>query len=321
MRPRSHVTLARLAAASGLVSLAGLIACGSGSDSSGSASGAIPTADQGLAGQFVADDTTASDFSSITFVDDTRYILQPTTCPDTNDCREQGWYTISGDEVSLHDDVGDPAQVYPMSILSSGIIPAATDDDGGTDSDAAVTVTVADDGGTETTQSLDLGIADLVTNGGSIVGSNQVYAMKVGKSSYHLVNSAGKLVNKSNAGSLVNKSGPLVGSKIAFEGSCNFLHSCSSFSKKLPAGEVSWGCTGVAVCSDTAHWLAGPSRAYCNKTVTVCKGSSCTTGTVLDVSNAAEWEGSEGLLGAIGIPYSITGTCSGTGGGVVTIRD
>jgi hypothetical protein len=324
MRTRPHAFGLRLVAApaSALVALATMVGCSSGSGESGTSDAAalIPTADQGLAGQYVADDSTTSDFSSITFVDDTRYILQPTTCPDSEDCREQGWYTISGDEVSLHDDLGDTAEVYPLSVLSSGIIPAATDD-AGTDSDAGVTITMSDSDGTATTQSVDLGIAGLVTSGGSIVGSNQVYSLRMGKSSYHLVNSAGQLVTKSNAGSLVSSSGPLVGSKIAFEGSCSFLHSCSSFSKKLPAGEVSWGCTGVAVCSDTAHWLAGPTRAYCGKTVTVCKGSSCTTGTVLDVSNASEWEGSEGLLGAIGIPYSITGACSGTGGGTVTIHD
>ena len=160
-----------------------------------------------------------------------------------------------------------------------------------------------------------------MTGTGSLVGRRQVYSLQVASSSYHLVNSSGQLVNASNASSLVKSVGALVGSHIDFEGTCSFLHNCSSFSQKLPTGEVSWGCVGVKVCSDTDHWLAGPTSAYCGKTVTVCNGSKCSTGTVLDVSDAKAWEGSEGLLGAIGLPYGLSSECSGYGGGTVTIKD
>jgi hypothetical protein len=304
-----------------VVSLAG---CSSSDGGAGGGSGTpIPSADQGLAGEYVAEDASGSPFRSITFVDDTRYLLQPTSCPDSDDCRQQGWYTVAGDEVTLHDDVGDPEQVFSVAVLSSGPVPTATDgaDD---DSDAGVTITMTEDEGTTTTQSETVarGADAIVSSGSQIVGTNQVFAMSVGGSRYDLVNSSGQVVTASNARSLVKAStGPLVGSSILFEGSCNFLHSCSSFSKKLPAGEVSWGCVGVKACSDTDHWMAGPSRAYCNKTVNICHGSTCTTGQVLDVSNAGAWEGSEGLLTALGLPYSLTGACSGTGGGMVTIRD
>jgi hypothetical protein len=67
--------------------------------------------------------------------------------------------------------------------------------------------------------------------------------------------------------------------------------------------------------------MAGPSRAYCGKTINICHGSTCTTGQVLDVSNAGAWEGSEGLFTALGLKYSLTGPCTGTGTGMVTIRD
>lgn len=301
MRLRSWAAWLAAPAVVALVSLGG---CSSSDGGSGSST-PIPPADQGLAGDYVAEDASSSPFEEIIFIDDTRYLLQPASCPDADDCRQQGWYTVAGDELTLHDDVGDPAQVFSVAILSSGSVPAA------------------DDGTTTTPSETALRGADTIVSSGSpIVGTNQVFAMSMGGSRFNLVNSSGQVVTASNASSLVKAStGPLVGSAILFEGSCSFLHNCSSFSKKLPAGEVSWGCVGVKVCSDTDHWMAGPSRAYCGKTITICHGSTCTTGQVLDVSNAGAWEGSEGLLSALGLTYSLTGACSGTGGGMVTIRD
>jgi hypothetical protein len=314
-------TCASCLAGPALFAVLSLVGCGSSGAGSSAASDAIPTADNGLAGTYVADDTTSADGNvlSITFVDDTRYLLQPTTCPDANDCREQGWYTVAGDELALHDDLGDAVQTFSLAVLSSGSVPVSTAsaDDG------------ADAGDGSSGDAVALGTASLVrSGGGSLYYSNQVFALSLGRSRYHLVNSEGALVNAANVSTLVtpaststSSAGTTVGSSILFEGSCSFLHSCSSFSEKLPAGEVSWGCVGVKTCSDTDHWLAGPSSAYCGKTVTVCKGTTCTTGTVLDVSSAGKWEGSEGLLGAVGLPYGLTGTCSGYGGGTVTIKD
>lgn len=155
----------------------------------------------------------------------------------------------------------------------------------------------------------------------SLFTENQVYRMNVSGRSCYATNADGQRVTKSNSGTLVTRGNQLISKTLLFEGTCDFLHSCSSFSKRLPAGKVSWGCTGVQTCSDTDHWLAAPTRAYCGKTVTICHGSQCSTGKVLDVSNARAWEGSEVMLSAIGLPYKLTGKCSGAGGGPVTIKD
>jgi hypothetical protein len=106
---------------------------------------------------------------------------------------------------------------------------------------------------------------------------------------------------------------------LMYEGTCDFLRECSSFSRNLPAGQVQWGCEGVADCDDDDHWVAGPSHSYCGKTVTLCKGSMCTTARVRDVSSAQGWEASNGVLDALGLPHGLRGHCAGYGGGNVTI--
>ena len=113
--------------------------------------------------------------------------------------------------------------------------------------------------------------------------------------------------------------GALTEATLMFEGTCDFLHSCSSYSKHLPAGEVSWGCDGVEVCDDSAHWLAGPSHAYCGRTMQLCRNGVCTTARVKDVSDAHGWEGSTGVMKALGLPHGLSGKCSGFGGGQVTL--
>ncbi len=107
---------------------------------------------------------------------------------------------------------------------------------------------------------------------------------------------------------------------LKYEGTCDFLRSCSKYSKNLPPGKVTWGCTGVGVCSDTALWVAGPNRSYCGKTVKICKGSQCTNALVKDVSVTRDWEASNGVLDAIDLPHGLTGRCSGYGGGKVTVE-
>lgn len=101
--------------------------------------------------------------------------------------------------------------------------------------------------------------------------------------------------------------------RIVYQGSCDFLHRCDRFSRNLPEGQVSWGCLGrPAACVDSDHWLSGPSRDYCGKTVKICKGSTCTTGKVMDVSVSRSFEASQGVLDAIGIGYGGGSTCSNT---------
>src|SRR5438105_10417584 len=78
---------------------------------------------------------------------------------------------------------------------------------------------------------------------------------------------------------------------LMYEGTCAFLHHCSSYSRRLPAGEVEWGCTGAEVCSDEALWVAGPSHAWCGKHVKICRSAGCGTAVVKDVSDAPRGEG------------------------------
>lgn len=106
---------------------------------------------------------------------------------------------------------------------------------------------------------------------------------------------------------------------LKYEGTCDFLRSCSSYSRNLPAGQVTWGCTGVGMCSDSALWVAGPTRAYCGKTVRICNGTRCTNALVKDISVSRDWEASNGVLGALRLPYGLSGRCSGYGGGRVRI--
>lgn len=100
---------------------------------------------------------------------------------------------------------------------------------------------------------------------------------------------------------------------IVYQGSCSFLHRCDSYSRNLPVGQVNWGCLGHgAVCVDSEHWASGPSRAYCGKTVKFCKGSTCTTAVIKDVSVSHDFEGSQGVFDALGIGYGGGSTCSNT---------
>lgn len=101
--------------------------------------------------------------------------------------------------------------------------------------------------------------------------------------------------------------------KIVYQGSCSFLHRCDSYSRPLPAGQVNWGCLGHgAVCIDSEHWASGPSRAYCGKTVKFCKGTTCTTAVIKDVSVSQDFEASQGVFDALGIGYGGGSTCSNT---------
>ena len=107
---------------------------------------------------------------------------------------------------------------------------------------------------------------------------------------------------------------------LMYEGTCDFLHSCSSWSRRLPAGQVQWGCGGTT-CDDDANWVAGPSRSYCNKTVKICKGTKCTNAVVKDISVAKGWEASNGVMDDLGLGHTVdVAACSGSGGGRVTVQ-
>jgi hypothetical protein len=108
--------------------------------------------------------------------------------------------------------------------------------------------------------------------------------------------------------------------RLMYEGTCDFLHNCSSWSRRLPAGEVQWGCGGTA-CNDDDLWMAGPSHGYCNRKVKVCRGTQCVTAVVKDISDAKGWEASNGLLDALGLDHTVNvRACSGSGGGTVTVQ-
>jgi hypothetical protein len=116
---------------------------------------------------------------------------------------------------------------------------------------------------------------------------------------------------------------------LKYEGTCEFLRSCSKWSRGFPEGNVVWGCNAentiesgsdeYGPCEDDDLWVAGPTHAYCGKTVRVCNGSVCVDAKVKDVSVSQDWEASNGVLGALGLPYGLTGRCRGFGGGKVTI--
>ncbi len=106
---------------------------------------------------------------------------------------------------------------------------------------------------------------------------------------------------------------------LKYEGTCDFLRSCSTWSRNLPEGQVTWGCTGAGVCDDDALWVAAPSRSYCGKKVRFCRNGTCATATVKDVSVSRDWEGSNGVMDALDLSHGLTGRCSGYGGGKVTV--
>ncbi len=107
---------------------------------------------------------------------------------------------------------------------------------------------------------------------------------------------------------------------LLYEGTCDFLHQCSSFSRKLPAGEVQWACGGTT-CDDSDLWIAAPAHKYCNRQVKICRSGTCATATVKDVSDVQGWEGSNGVMEALGLSHSVdVKACSGSGGGHVTVQ-
>ncbi|MDF2692530.1 MAG: hypothetical protein K0S65_913 [Labilithrix sp.] len=118
---------------------------------------------------------------------------------------------------------------------------------------------------------------------------------------------------------------------LKYEGTCEFLRSCSRWSRGLPEGNVLWGCSAentesegsrdYGPCADDDLWVAGPTRAYCGKTAKICKGNVCVSAKVKDISVSKDWEASNGVLAALDLPYGLSASnqCSGFGGGRVKV--
>jgi hypothetical protein len=106
---------------------------------------------------------------------------------------------------------------------------------------------------------------------------------------------------------------------LLYEGTCEFLHECSSFSRKLPANGVQWGCGFPPSCDNSDLWVAGPTHGNCSKFARFCNGSLCANALVKDVSVSGNWEASNGLLDALHLPHALVGKCGGSGGGKVKV--
>lgn len=114
-------------------------------------------------------------------------------------------------------------------------------------------------------------------------------------------------------------SGYLGATELQYEGSCNFLLSCSGPS--VSAGTVLWGCGGSG-CSMSDRWVAVPDwRTFmCGETVTICRGDTCTEAEVRDVSCCGRWEASHAVLEDLGVPHdSSAQSCTGYGSAHVKI--
>ena len=116
---------------------------------------------------------------------------------------------------------------------------------------------------------------------------------------------------------------------LKYEGTCEFLRSCSRWSRGYPKGYVLWGCsaendeerngTELGACEDDELWVAGPYKSNCGQTAHICKGDVCVDAKVKDISVSHSWEASNGVMAALGLPYGLSSACSGFGGGRVKI--
>jgi hypothetical protein len=140
---------------------------------------------------------------------------------------------------------------------------------------------------------------------------------------------------------------------IAVEGDCEFLNRCSTPSKGLPAGYLSWACQQFntepaattapgttkprrqGVCNDADLWLSTPlSKSNCGKRAKVCikdkktgqATDNCAVATIKDKSandgKGYRWEASLSLMKALGQTNAFVrrNSCSGGGDADVTIE-
>jgi predicted small secreted protein len=137
---------------------------------------------------------------------------------------------------------------------------------------------------------------------------------------------AGDDVNPEGNG--ISHTDELTNANLLFEGTCEFLRTCSTYSRGLPAGEVLWGCEGRGDCDDDDLWIAAPRNGalglsqskLCGRQVKLCRNGTCVTAKVRDRSvTTTKFEGSVGVMRALGISHGLSGRCSGYGGGTVSI--
>lgn len=93
-----------------------------------------------------------------------------------------------------------------------------------------------------------------------------------------------------------------VSMSLLYEGTCEYLLQCSAPS--TAAGSVLWGCpTNLrqqSGCTNSMIYLAAPNSEFCGLTIRICRGSTCTTGIVQDVSNKGTWEAGDAVMNALG---------------------
>jgi hypothetical protein len=147
--------------------------------------------------------------------------------------------------------------------------------------------------------------------------------------------------------------GQPIDANIAVEGDCEFLNRCSTPSKGLPAGYLSWACQQFntepaattapgttkprrqGVCNDADLWLSTPlSKSNCGKRAKVCikdkktgqATDNCAVATIKDKSandgKGYRWEASLSLMKALGQTNAFVrrNSCSGGGDADVTIE-
>ena len=111
----------------------------------------------------------------------------------------------------------------------------------------------------------------------------------------------------------------LASTTIQYEGSCEFLLNCSTYSD----GKVNWGCGGSG-CTADMPFIAAPASfaGVCGEEVTICLAGTdtCTVAEVKDMSCCNRWEASGTVLRNLGVSFGESvSACSGFGEAKVTI--
>jgi len=288
-----------------------------------------------LSGTYQA--TSAGAITEITFYDSAHYFLSRSPCADQEKCIESGSYAVNDAQTELaltNVDTGETKRMpfHAMNVNRdanlTGLRAESVNTLGGPLVGDDAGPLVPGDGGS------------IVGDGGSLIELIKalIEAFTAGDQSFSNGDngdggSGGNGGGGDNGGGGGDNGGGDNGDgkktsqrvSLKYEGDCDFLHSCSTFSQNMPEGQVSWGCTGQAVCSDSDPWIAAPTKSYCGKkTATLCNGSGkCVVANIRDTSVSRDWEGGNAVMSALGLSHGVTnrtaGSCSGYGGGNVTV--
>ncbi|WP_394828424.1 hypothetical protein [Pendulispora albinea] len=310
------------------------IGCSSSSDD--------PAATPKLSGTYQA--TSPGAITEITFYDSAHYFLWRSPCSQQEKCLESGSYEINaaGTELALTDVDTGQTNVLPFeakNVQNGGnstrlraqdmVVPLGDPLVGG----GGGSLIGGGSGGS------------LVGDGGSIAG-NGGNLMELIQALIQAFTAAGQSFSKGDkgdgngggsgggadagqGGGESNQGNTSKRVDLKYEGTCQFLRNCSTYSKNMPEGEVSWGCPGPKACSDSDPWVAAPSRSYCGtsssvKTATMCAANGkCVSVNIRDTSVSGDWEAGNAVMSALGLPKGITKSeppnCAGYGGGRVTV--